>query len=156
MGTFNENGDDKMGNIFYDYVSELIKDYPSLDYEWKNNNQEILFKKKTDQGFDITIGYHNENYLYVNTDKGFHDHFEVIDDDFSETLKSVMGLVRDLLSYKMRIKEILAGNTPRKWILQNYIDGEWKDEHIVGNIFWNYFAKKSERIYYNDVLPSRY
>lgn len=152
---FKKNREDKVGNIFYDYISEVIKDYPSLDYEWKNNNKEILFKKKTDHGFDITIGYHNEKYIYVFTDRGFHDHFEVID-DFSETLKSVLGLVRDLLSKNMRIKEILAGKTPRKWILQNYIDGQWQDEHIVGSIFWNYLARKNERIYYNDVLPPRY
>jgi hypothetical protein len=124
-----------------------------IDYEWLNNNSEIIFKKNSPNGFDIILSY-DKNFIYLNTNTGFHYYPNIIN-DFEQTLIEVMGLVRDLLSNNMRLKEFLSNNTPYKWSLQCYDDGEWKDEAYTKLIFWNYLGKKSERIYSNNILPAR-
>ena len=142
-----------MNDDFYNFISNLIKNDSALNYEWENNKEEIIFKKKDDNGFNIRV-FHDNRFVYVETDTGYHDKFE-INNDIKTTLTDVMGLVRDLLTKSMRIVEILSNNSGRKWLVQSYIDNEWKTEHEVGLLIWNFFGKKSEKIYFNDILPPR-
>lgn len=66
-----------------------------------------------------------------------------------------MGVVRDLLSKNMRIKEILSNNKPVRWLLQYKGENGWETEATNGLIFYNYLGKKSERLNSNDTLPPR-
>ena len=109
---------------FFEYISDRLEMTPDLDYEWRNNNSEIVFKKKNDEGFNVVIGHHKD-YLCLATDKGYHDHFEALK-DFSAALVDVMGLARDLMTKNMRIKEISTSGKPRKWVLEQYKNGVWK------------------------------
>lgn len=142
-----------MKEQFFTYISSLLSDHPAIEYEWKKNNREIVFKKKTDSGFDITVSYEKQ-YITLETDRGYHDHFEAFE-KFDEIIKYVMGIVRDLLSRDMRIKEILSNGKPRKWQLQSKQNGEWVTEASSGLIFWNYFRKRTEKNFSNNTLEPR-
>lgn len=142
-----------MENIFYSYISELIKDHTNLHVEWRNNNKEIVFKKKDENGFDITI-QDNETFIYIETEPGYHWHFDNKKDK-KQTLSEVMGLVRDLLGPNMRIREILSNGKPRKWITECYINNKWISDGETGLLVWNYLGKKSEKIYQNKILEPR-
>ncbi len=142
-----------MNDNFYDFIYNLIKEDRILNYEWGDNKEEIIFKKKDDNGFDIRV-FHDDRFIYIETELGYHDQFK-INDNIETTLTDVMGLVRDLLSKNMRIVEILSNNNGRKWLVQSFVDNDWQTEHKVGLLIWNYFGKKSERVYSNDILLAR-
>jgi hypothetical protein len=139
--------------IFIEYVSDCLEKMPNLHYEWRNNNTEVVLNKNHDEGFDVIIG-HQKDILYLNTDRGFHGHFEAYE-DFSIMIVHVMGLARDLLRKNLRIREISTNAKPGKWILERYQNGAWKMESLSGLFLWNYFGKKTERSFVNDVLPAR-
>ena len=138
--------------IFVNYILLFLEKTPTIQHEWRNNDTEVIFKKNNDNGFDVVIG-HNKNILYLYTDRGFHNHFEAYR-DFSNILEQVMGLARNLLSNNMRIREISSNNNARKWILEHYRNNAWEQESINGLILWNYFGKKTEKIYSNDIYPA--
>ncbi len=142
-----------MQEVFKSYISKLIESESALDYEWNSDNSEIVFKKKTADGFDVSVGY-DRNYLYISTDRGYHNHSEA-PSCFEDILSDVMGEARDLLSSNMRIREISSNGKPRKWILEQFVDGRWNRRHVIGLLFWNYLGRRSEKIYSNDTLPTR-
>jgi hypothetical protein len=107
----------------------------------------------SDAGFNITIQVFPSE--IVVSMQGAHEHFR-LEDGPEDLVRSVLGLVRDLLSPAMRVREQCAGGWPFRWhveMLQN--DGTWHTETTTGLFFWNYFGRRSERIYQNHVLPSR-
>jgi hypothetical protein len=116
--------------IFIHNISEFLEKIPKIQHEWRNNNTEIIFKKKNDNGFDAAAG-HYKNILYIYTDRGFHNHFEAYD-DFSSILVQVMDLLRDPVSNNMRIREISSNHKARKRILEHYMNNAWKKESVHG------------------------
>ena len=102
-------------------------------------------------GFDVTVRVEGRSVL-VETDTGWHDHR---DDASPEQLGSVTGLVRDLLSPAMRIRELRASDRPYRWHLEHFDGQGWRRESTMGLMLWNVFGSRSERIYANRHLPSR-
>jgi hypothetical protein len=138
---------------FINCITDCLKKWPDVRYDWRNDNSEIVFKKKSENGFDVIIGHH-KNHLFLNTDRGYHEHFEAYE-DFSGILSHVMESARDLLSKNMRIREISANGNPRKWVLEHFNEGTWKTKTFTGKILWNFFGRKTEKVFSNDILPER-
>jgi len=136
--------------IFYDYINKCMETEISLDYEWKSDNTEVIFKKKSSEGFDIIVSYEYDS-IYIGTDIGWHDEF----DASKERLIWSMGVIRDLLTKNMRIIEFLSNDKPYKWVVRIFENSEWIGFLVKFRLFWNYFGKKSEKIYFNDSLPPR-
>ena len=119
---------------------------------------EITFSKKDKNGFDITVEEENGE-LILYTETAYHDHFthEAFENK-EETFDYVFGLVRDLLSNNMRIREIQKNNMPIKVYLEYQKNEEWLIESNIGILSWvifNPFAQKEEIIYTNNTLPKR-
>src|SRR6266498_3885481 len=72
-----------------------------------------------------------------------------------EKIVAALGLVRDLLSPHMRIRELRAGKSAYRWHMEALHNNEWQTEGFTGLLFWSYFAKRSERILQNTTLPGR-
>jgi hypothetical protein len=70
-------------------------------------------------------------------------------------VEAVFGLIRDMLSSDMRIRELCAGDKPYRGLLEAYDGTHWSTEQEMVLIFWNYFAKRSARTYSNSTLPGR-
>ncbi|MFH1441854.1 MAG: hypothetical protein ABIH18_07450 [Candidatus Omnitrophota bacterium] len=142
-----------MKEKFHNYISDCIKNEKSIDYEWKKDNTEIIFKKKAEDGFDIIVRLEND-IIYLESDKDCHKHFHIKGfKDIEKAMEITMEFVRNMLSKNMRIKELLSNGKPYKYLLQKFYKNRWKTESSGGLLFWNYFGKRSERIYSNDILP---
>ncbi len=141
--------------VFFGYVTERISHFPQLNYEWDEDRSEILFRGSPHNGFDVRFGYDVASF-YVTTSVHFHEHFDLIgseEENGYEIFLEAFRLVRDLLGPGVRIREVLAGPKPRKWILEYFEEGSWVADRMVGDMLWNYLAPKTELYYSNVVLP---
>ncbi len=136
--------------IFYEYINECIETEIDLDGEWESDNTKLTFKKKSSEGFDIIVSYEYDS-IYIGTDIGWHDEFSAS----KERLVWSMGVVRDLLTKNMRISEYLSNDKPYKWVVQIFENSEWLGFLVKFRLLWNYFGKRSEKIYFNDTLLPR-
>jgi hypothetical protein len=142
--------------LFRSHVTERISHLPDLSYEWSDDEDhcEIIIHGSPQNGFDVHFGYNGSGY-YMDTSIGFHEHFDFYDEEEEspyEVFLRAFKFVRDILSPKVRIREILAGSKPRTWILEYNEDGEWIRNRISSSLFWNYFAPKTEKYYSNKML----
>jgi hypothetical protein len=70
-------------------------------------------------------------------------------------IEDLFGLLRDMLSPDMRVRELYAGRNPYRGFLESYDGARWSTEHEMALVFWNYFGGRSVRTYCNSVLPGR-
>ena len=107
---------------FVRQAREVLSHYPQIKHELSIDYDEdhciLDIPEESDGGFPVTV--------------------EV---DPDELAAQALGLVRDLLSPAMRIRERLAGGEAYKWAFESYLDGKWVTEEWVGFFFWNYFGK---------------
>ena len=82
-----------------------------------------------------------------------HTHID-LDADADTVAARALGLVCDLLSPAIRIRERLAAGKPYKWVREVCQDRHWVAQEWDGLIFFNYFGKRTERIYQNSILPA--
>ena len=142
-------------DIFKLYAEDILKEYPELKYHWEIDTDmvELSFPKSNDDGFDICMQVSN-NRIVISTDK-LVDYLHNFKDDYKEVFENYLGVVRDLLSPNMRIKEFLSNNSSYKWQIQYLENGEWITENNAALIFWNYFGKRSYKYYTNYHLEPR-
>lgn len=108
--------------------------------------------QQSENGFNITIEI-DENRLILYTE-GSHIHLDDVQDP-KHLVQDILGLLRDLLSSAMRVVEFLSDDKPYKWSMESFRNGKWENENTTGLLFYNYFGKKTQKIYQNDILPSR-
>ena len=142
-----------MKKIFYEYINEIISNERQLVYEWCNDSSEITFKKNSHEGFDLIIKCDIDS-IYIYTDIGYHNEYPLTK-NLQTVLTEVTGLARDLLSKNMRIREYLSNNKPYRWDVESLVDNKWYSVDSTGLIFWNYLGKRSEKIYFNNILSER-
>jgi hypothetical protein len=103
-------------------------------------------------GFDITgEAYPDEVTIYA---EGFHDH-HMVTEPLDDYVHEILGRLRDMLSPAMRIREQLSNDRSFRWHLENLVDGQWHSESTCGLIFWNWFGRRSEKLFMNCNLPIR-
>lgn len=103
-------------------------------------------------GFDIAlIGNSNDIELAAG---GFHSHVDNPADP-TELVRGALGFVRDLLTPSMRLREWCSNGVPYRWVLESSRGGAWVAEESTGLLFWNYFGRRTERVFQNNQLPSR-
>lgn len=129
-----------------DRVAEV---HPEVAVFWRAN--EVVFPKAGEDGFEVSVQPESGG-LIVLTDVGLHVH---IGGDPDEAVGDALGPVRDLLSPDMRVVEQRAGRRGYRWTLERLDTGRWVRVATTGQLFWNYFAGRSERIYQNRRLRGR-
>lgn len=143
---------------FARHAKEFFSEFQQVKHEWSIDDDEdhciLDIPKENDNGFPVTVEVDPTKIMVFA--EGAHTSFEFNDSKNPDDLVAeVLGLVRDLLSPTMRIRERLSGGEPYKWAFEVYHNGKWITEEWVGLFFWNYFGKRSEKIYQNKVLPAR-
>jgi hypothetical protein len=140
-------------------AEEVLEDYPGLGHVEVNDEQErvtLTFPRQTEGGFDVVVeATREETILFAS---GAHVQFDIPHDpdhNLEMQVEEALGLARDLLSPTMRIRERCAGGKPYRWYVEYLDDAQWRAEHETVLLFWNYFGRRSERIYRNSTLPSR-
>lgn len=137
-------------------AKDVLSRHPELEHSWlldeAEDRCELTISKQTNSGFDITVEVSPSDIVIIA--EGFHHHLDSSDTS-NEKIDAALGLVRDLLSPHMRIVELSAGGRPYRWQLEALRDGKWCNEASTGLIFWNYFGKRTKKIFQNHILPGR-
>ena len=138
-----------------DYAGPLLRAYPELRPRWNDAGDELHLRKTDAQGYDIRVSM-DKHTLYLFVEHGYDDHWRHHDPQALQgNLDLVFGLVRDLLSPKMRLRALLSNGLAFRWLLERRERDCWECESSVGLLFWSYFGRRSEAIYVNRVLPAR-
>lgn len=128
----------------------ILVNNPALGHSWQTNG-ELVFPPKGPDGFEVRLKPDSHGVIVL-TDVGFHEHFEGSPE---QAVESALGLVRDLLSPDMRVREQRANGSGYRWILERRDGQDWKSESRTGLLLWNYLGRRGERIYQNRHLPGR-
>jgi hypothetical protein len=67
----------------------------------------------------------------------------------------VLGLARDLLSPDMRLRQLVAGGAPYKWIVEYHDGTSWRPEFVHGLLIFNIFGRRSTQTFQNHQLRGR-
>jgi hypothetical protein len=116
----------------------------SVSCDWSTDGSRLRFPRQDDSGFDVEV--HATEHEIVVQAIGVHEHFEIAASSGPEVCVRVLGLVRDLLSPDMRIREVRAGDKPVRWFMESFSDGRWSPEAETGLLFFNYISRRTERI----------
>ena len=125
-----------------------------LSHEWLASQDGLVLRIPaiSSDGFDVE--------LEANTDGlelrsgGMHTPLDVGPDP-ATAVRDALGLMRDLLSPAMRLRELRAGGSPYRWFIETRVEAGWCTEYEMGLLFWSFFGRRSERIYWNEHLPAR-
>jgi hypothetical protein len=135
---------------------EVLARQPDLPHRWEQhgNDQELTFFASESTGFDVTVCFTPESVIVFA--RGAHRHFELIDGKDVESIAAeALGMVRDLLSPDMRVREYRASGSPYRWDIEIYTPDGWKTTESTGLILWNYFGRRSQQVFQNQILPGR-
>ena len=140
--------------VLRELAEEIAASYPHLPCLTKDEGSAyaIEFPKTSESGFDVDVYVRDDGYLEITTDHGWHYHGHGLT---GEQLEERLGLVRDLLSPAMRIREVRSNNKPYGWVLEGSYGTDWKREGASALVFFNYFGRRSEHVFQNSALPAR-
>ena len=142
---------------FVKAAQEALSTFPEVKHSWSiaaaQTHCSLLIPKANEDGFDVRIEVSRDGIVVFG--EGAHQHFDTPESTHQEKVASALGLVRDLLSPHMRIREFRAGKSAYRWLMQSLHNNEWQTEGSTALLFWNYFGKRSERIFKNTTLPGR-
>jgi hypothetical protein len=154
----NNHTEQKLFQAFLRLAKEALSQNPEVKHSWSVNEQKdrciLEIPEQNDKGFDIRVDvYSREITVWA---MGI-DFVQLSDysENPEETVVDILGLVRDLLSPTMRIRELRAGDSPYRWRMECLRKGEWVREESCGLLFWNFLGKRSEIIYQNYILEGR-
>lgn len=140
------------GEEFRRDVLRVLQNHPGLSHEWRADDC-LAFPRSNPNGFEIEVVL--EDGMVVVNALGAHEHFQARESSPAEAAEAALGYVRDLLSPGMRIREKRAGRMPYRWTVEILGSDGWARESVTGVLLFNYFGRRSERVYQNDQLPSR-
>ena len=132
----------------------ILASEPLLRHEWRHEPTRAVlsFPATTPQGFDVSLASTDE--VIELEAGGLHAPFDD-NPDPEELIRHALGLVRDLLSPVMRLRELVAGQMPYRWYLESRRGDVWVVEEEMGLLLWPYWSPRSERIFVNYTLPAR-
>jgi hypothetical protein len=127
---------------------------PGLKHEWLSNENSLVLRVPaiSADGFDIE--------LEANTDGlqlrcgGMHTPL-VDGPDPATAVRDALGLLRDLLSPAMQLRDMRAGGGAYRWFLEAASGAGWRVEYETGVLAWNFFGRRTQRVYCNRHLPAR-
>ncbi|RBP47628.1 hypothetical protein DES53_101425 [Roseimicrobium gellanilyticum] len=150
------NRDPELCRLFVSEARRFLAKQPEIQHSWSVDDDEdhaiLEIQGKGDAGFDITV--HIDSDAIILWGEGWHEHYSVTEPK-KDFVAGMLGLIRDMLSPSMRIRERRSNGTPYKWTLENFEEGTWGVENTCALVFWNWFGTKTEAFYSNEVLPAR-
>ena len=150
------NRDPTLCREFVKQAKVFMAAYPQINHTWSIDADEdhciLDIPEHAPEGFAITVEVHPEEIIVsfggAHTNAG-------PEGNPVKFVSHVIGYVRDLLSPVMRVRELSAGGNAYRWGIELLEDGKWHSQEWVGLLFWNYFGKRSEKFYRNEILPAR-
>jgi hypothetical protein len=150
------NRDPALCRSFVRQAKAALSGYPHLKHEWSIDGDEdhciLDIPEESKDGFPITVEAWPSEITVIAG--GAHMHYD-LEGDIEDLSGRVLGLVRDLLSPGMRIRECLAGGKPYKWVIELFRNGQWVTEETLRELFFRWFGRRTEKIYQNKTLAAR-
>ena len=140
--------------LFFSSGQAVFKSTPDLVHNWSHGAgiTTLTIPSSSPSGFEIRCEAEKEQ---ITLHWGnWHTPFE-LEASADQLVQDLFGLVRDMLSTDMRLRELVAGSTPYRGFLESFDGAAWTIEQEMGLAFWNFFAKRTERIFTNTALPPR-
>jgi hypothetical protein len=139
---------------FRRYGAAVLAKHPEVQHEWttENDSCELSIPTSSSSGFDIR--FEVESDAVTLCWGNWHTRFEPTG-NIDTLIEHLYGLLRDMLSPNMRIRELYAGSRPYKGLLESFDGTNWSTEYEMALIFWNYFGPRSARTFSNSILPGR-
>ena len=131
-----------------------LRDTSALKHEWTAADDRLVlsFPATASEGFDVELEANSDGLelrcgdMHTPLNHG---------PDPATAVRDALGLIRDLLSPAMRLRELCAGGGAYRWYLESDSATGWQVEYEMGLLFWKFWANRSERIYRNSQLPAR-
>ena len=139
---------------FRQHGTAILAKHPQIRRRWsvESDHCKLLIPRATPDGFDISFDV--EPAMVTLSWGNWHSHIEPTG-EIEEFVESQFGLLRDMLSPGMRVRELWAGRAPYRGYLE-FLDGkQWCVEQSMCLVFWNYLGSRSVRIFSNTSLTSR-
>jgi hypothetical protein len=157
---FTERALDSLVHVFELLAKKSLAAHPDLTHSWRSDAESLTLSipKQCREGFAVTARATARG-IIVESDIGGHtrrEYFDVIvaGEDTEEIARGAFSHLRALLCSDMRVRELRAGGKPYRWIIESYDGATWQTNSFETSIFWNYFGRRSEAVFQNDVLPS--
>ena len=148
---------ESLGASFAAQARAALAGHPGLAHHWEVDGAGCgsIHFPAAPGGFEVAVEIEADQ-VTVHAG-GAHDHFECApnEPDVAAVAAAALGLVRDLLSPDMRVRELRAGERPYRVHIERRSGQGWAVESTTGLLVWNYFAARSERIYQNRHLAGR-
>jgi hypothetical protein len=146
-----------LSRAFVAEAKRLLEEHPGIAHTWTidpdHQSCTLNIPKLDEQGFDITIEIDSDD-LWVNC--GRFQASDCLEEGTAEDFAGhCVGLLYDLLTPLMRVREQLAGEVPYRWTLECLRGDTWESRGSHSRFFFNFWGKRSERIYRNHTLPRR-
>lgn len=150
------NRDPALCREFVRQARDFFESYPQIKHTLSVDDDEdhciLDIPEETPDGFPVTVEVEPEQITVYASGAHISERPEGNPADF---VARTLGYVQDLLGPNMRVRELCAGGEPHKWGIEILQEVQWQTEEWTGLVFWNYFGKRSERIYMNRILPAR-
>ena len=145
---------DAVRELFAELAREFVAEHLQLPSTTRvivdSDSARLEVPSVDENGFSVTLAVSNSE-LTLHTDRGFHEHFD-IERDIEGFFRQILGLTRDILSPEMRLRELRSNDRPYRWFLEAYDGSEWVQEFEMGLLVFNFFGKRSHRIFQNRIL----
>ena len=107
---------DQIAATLREEAAKALAGHPNLRHEWSNEGAVVTlhFPPADARGFEVAIQA-GEGYLYVLMGRN-HQPFDVDARNPRDAVTAALGLVRDLLSPNMRLRELRAAERPYRWL----------------------------------------
>jgi hypothetical protein len=128
----------------------ILSAHPGVPHAWREDGT-LVFPRPSPDGFEVTL-HPEDGEIVVFTSCGLHEHVE---GQPLEASTRALALTRDLLSPDMRVREFRAGGQGYRWVLERRTGRGWAAETSTALLLWNYFGRRSQRVYSNAQLPGR-
>lgn len=146
---------EQIASVLREEAANVLGSHPDLQHEWIDEGSVVTlrFPPPDTLGFEVGVQA-GEGYLYVLMGR-MHESFNVDPQQPKEAVITALGLIRDLLSPRVRLRELRAGGRPYRWFVESYDGSTWQLEAETGLLLFNFFGKRSEHVFQNRQLPDR-
>jgi len=142
---------------FKEIAEAIIAEEKERTSDWRLTEKEgcveLDIPKLSEKGFDVSA-VADEREVSVYTEYIAHDHFSS-EDNHEECSYQALGLVRDLLTPKMRIKVFEVGGKDYRADMEIQHDGSWRRASTTALFAFTLFRKKTIKYFSNERLSER-
>ena len=142
----------ELASVLRRQAAPFLAAHPTLQHRWLDQGaiMTLQFPPTGDSGFEVALQVGN-GYAYVLAGHSHHAFHPPSDSPDSEIARA-LDLVRDLLSPRMRLSEVSSGGRPYRWVVERQLNGQWRPHTEDSSVFFNYFGRRSERVFQNTQL----